>query len=53
MDTESIKKSISKDGAFSIEDPGTGMMVDTFAQRGYPFQTEEGMDFLDGHLPTG
>lgn len=43
MDTENIKKSILEDGAFSIDDPKIGELIDTFANNGYPFQREEGL----------
>jgi hypothetical protein len=50
MDTEGIKKSILDDGFFFIQDPEYGRKADTFAIKGYPFQTEDGLDFLNATL---
>jgi hypothetical protein len=50
MDGEGIKKSILDDGFFFIKDPEYGRKADTFASKGYPFQTEAGLDFLSATL---
>ncbi|KAH6712141.1 hypothetical protein BKA61DRAFT_80452 [Leptodontidium sp. MPI-SDFR-AT-0119] len=42
---ESPQKSILEDGVFYAEDPVIGKRVDDFAQNGFPFRTEEGLDF--------
>jgi hypothetical protein len=42
---EDPDKSILKDGVFYANDPVIGKCVDEFAQNGFPFRTEEGLDF--------
>ncbi|EGY23433.1 uncharacterized protein VDAG_04871 [Verticillium dahliae VdLs.17] len=46
MGQQAINLAISKDGAFSSDDADIGRMVETFADKNYPFQTEEGLTFL-------
>ncbi|KAH8743954.1 hypothetical protein F5883DRAFT_476709 [Diaporthe sp. PMI_573] len=46
MDAESIKKSILEDGFVFIKNSEFGRMADAFANKGYPFQTEVGLDLL-------
>ncbi|KAI9765873.1 MAG: hypothetical protein M1839_005289 [Geoglossum umbratile] len=43
--TEEPRKAIEKDGFFCRVDPIIGKRVDEFAKKGYPFKTEEGLDF--------
>jgi hypothetical protein len=43
--TEELKKAIEKDGFFYEIDSIIGKRVDEFAKKGYPFKTEEGLDF--------
>jgi hypothetical protein len=50
MDTETIQKTILKDGAFIAGDPEIGNLVDMFTNNNYPFQTEEGLRFLQAIL---
>lgn len=42
---EDPQKSILEDGVFYAEDPVIGKRVDDIAQNGFPFRTEEGLDF--------
>ncbi|KAH8742900.1 hypothetical protein F5883DRAFT_512849 [Diaporthe sp. PMI_573] len=46
MDAESIKKSILEDSFVFIKNSEFGRMADAFANKGYPFQTEVGLDLL-------
>jgi hypothetical protein len=41
----SPQKSILEDGIFCAEDPIVGKRVNEIAQKGFPFKTEEGLDF--------
>jgi hypothetical protein len=42
---EDPQKAILEDGVFCAEDSVVGKRVDEFVQKGYPFKTEEGLDF--------
>lgn len=42
---EDPRKSILEDGVFCVEDPVVGKRVDEIAQKGFPFKTEDGLDF--------
>lgn len=46
MDSEGPKTSILKEGVFLLEDPMIGRRVDEFDRKKFPFQTEEGLDFI-------
>jgi len=45
LPAENPQKSILEDGVFCAEDPIVGKRVDEIAQKGFPFKTEEGLDF--------
>jgi hypothetical protein len=45
LPAEDPQKSILEDGVFCTEDPVVGKRVDEIAQKGFPFKTEEGLDF--------
>ena len=45
LPVEDPQKSILEDGVFCAEDPVVGSRVDEIAQKGFPFKTEEGLDF--------
>ena len=45
MALESSTTSILEDGVLFFEDPDIGRRVDEFDKKGFPFQTEEGLDF--------
>jgi len=42
---EDPQKAILEDGVFRTEDPVVGNRVDEIARKGFPFKTEEGLDF--------
>jgi hypothetical protein len=42
---ESSKASIIEDGVLCFEDPDIGRRVSEFDKQGFPFQTEDGLDF--------
>lgn len=46
MGQQAINLAVSNDGAFSSDDADIGRMVERFADKNYPFQTEEGLAFL-------
>ncbi|KAF2176763.1 hypothetical protein K469DRAFT_605911 [Zopfia rhizophila CBS 207.26] len=43
--TKKPRESILEDGVFWVEDPVIGKRVDEIAKKGFPFKTEEGLDF--------
>ncbi|KAI9853842.1 MAG: hypothetical protein M1813_001788 [Trichoglossum hirsutum] len=43
---EIVKEAIEKDGFYCYLDPTIGKQVDEFAREGYPFATENGLDFI-------
>ncbi|OCL02210.1 hypothetical protein AOQ84DRAFT_190831 [Glonium stellatum] len=43
--TKTPRESILEDGVFCVEDPVIGKRVDEIAKKGFPFKTEEGLDF--------
>jgi len=45
LPAEDPQDSILEDGVFCVEDPVVGKRVDEIAQKGFPFKTEEGLDF--------
>jgi len=45
VSAEDPQKAILEVGVFCAEDPVVGKRVDEIAQKGFPFQTEEGLDF--------
>jgi hypothetical protein len=45
LPAEDPQKSILEDGVFYAKDPVIGKRVDEIAQKGFPFRTEEGLDF--------
>jgi hypothetical protein len=45
LPVEDSQKSILEDGVFCVEDQVVGKRVDEIAQKGFPFKTEEGLDF--------
>jgi hypothetical protein len=40
------RKAIAENGFYFTEDADVGRMVDAFAAKRYPFQTEDGLTFL-------
>jgi hypothetical protein len=46
MDSEGPKTSILKDGVFLLKDSMIGRRVYEFDRKNFPFQTEEGLDFV-------
>jgi hypothetical protein len=45
LPAEDQQKFILEDGVFYAEDPVIGKRVDEITQKGFPFRTEEGLDF--------
>ncbi|KAI9770957.1 MAG: hypothetical protein M1840_002661 [Geoglossum simile] len=47
--TQDVKEAIEKDGFYYHLDPTIGNQVNEFAEEGYPFLTEKGLDFIKCH----
>lgn len=45
LSAEDPGKYILEDGVFRVEDPIVRKRVDEISQKGFPFKTEEGLDF--------
>jgi hypothetical protein len=50
MAAEYPKASISADGVYFVKDPEIGKRVDEFDRQGFPFQTEDGLDFCQWNI---
>ena len=50
LSSEDPQKSILEDGIFYAEDPVVGKRVDEIMRKGFPFKTEEGLDFCKGNV---
>ena len=46
MASEGLIESLLKDGVIFFEDSNIGRRVYEFRERGFPFQTEEGLNFF-------
>ena len=50
MALDSAETSILEEGVFFLEDPNIGKGVDEFEGKGFPFRTEEGIDFWSTNI---